>query len=236
MKSGILSILVLISTFAAYSQVDTREMKEHVTLKFLPLGLFDFDNTVQVGVEVPFSNNRFSFQQEVGYGHSSFNIWYHEDGRHPDKSTIKTRTQLRFYFYEKRRARSYVAGEFLYKRVINRQSQWVGQNCIYGDCDYLEYKDVRFGRFVNAVHVKVGWQFYFSNRMTLDLYTGFGVRDIRGRTLTPNAGNATMTDDWFIWNNRRGTYREVFPSVTPGFQIGFSLGKFAGAKSSDSGY
>ena len=235
MSKSLLTLALVFCFGNVFSQIDAGKSKDHLIIKFLPLGMFDIDNTFQVGLEVPLPNTSFSIQQEAGYGHSLFNVWYQGDNKHPDKNTIKARTQFRFYFFERSRIRSYVAGEYLFKRVVNKDNQWVGQDCIYGNCAYFENKNVRFGRFVNAVHVKAGWQFYFQNRMTIDVYTGFGLRNIKGRNLTQNAENARLDDDWLIWQGgyrgRNGTYDQVFPSLAFGFQIGVALGKFDTGKS-----
>lgn len=226
MKKIFLAAFFIFLSENVFAQIDETQSRQHVILKFLPLGLFDVDNTFQVGVEIPFPNKRFTFQQEAGYGHSSFNAWYHDGRERPDKQTFKIRSQLRFYFYEKKWGRSYVAGEYLFKRVEHHETQWVGQDCSNGSCGYFENKNVRFGKFSNAGHVKFGWQFYFSNRMTLDVYTGLGLRKVRYSTLTPGVGRAQPQDSWVWWSSNWSDQSELMPSVAMGFQIGFALGKF----------
>jgi hypothetical protein len=221
--------LVLFGLFCfenAFAQIDNRDIKSHVILKYLPLGLFDIDNTIQFGIEVPFPDDRFTVQQEFGFGHTSFNLWYHDQQDRPDKQTFKTRTQFRFYFSEKRWVRSYVAAEYLMKRVEHKETQWVGQDCLTGNCGYFENKTIKFGRFADAGHIKLGWQFYFNNRMTLDLYTGFGIRKMSFKTLTPEAGNARPHDDYVWWDGTWANTHQVVPSLAVGFQFGFALGKF----------
>ncbi len=204
-------------------------MKKHLIIKYFPLSLYDVDNTFQFGVEMPIPKSRFSVQQEGGYGHSSTNLWYLVEGDRPDKDIVKSRTQLRFYFYERSRVRSYVAGEYLFKRITNSDTQWVGKDCANGDCGYFEIQNVKFGRFVNAGHVKAGWQFYFPHRMTVDIFAGFGVRSVNVRTLTPGAERATLNDNLLFWGagfNSTVPYTEVIPSLSLGFSIGFALGRF----------
>ncbi|CAG4995455.1 hypothetical protein DYBT9275_01642 [Dyadobacter sp. CECT 9275] len=229
MRKIVMFVLSFCLLGTAFAQINPEESRKHIILKVMPLGMFDVDNTFQLGAEIPFPDNRFTVQQEAGYGHSSFNIWYNDadSGGRPDKNTIKTRTQLRFYFYQKRFARSYVAGEYLFKRVVNKETRWVGTDCATtGGCSFFEYKEVRFGRFVNALHVKAGWQFYFANRMTMDLYTGLGLRKPTYRTLTPNAENLSPRDNWLWWSGDWADGGEVIPSLAFGFSIGVTLGKF----------
>ena len=228
MRNILIVLVLLLSSVKTFSQ--TNEMKQHVIIKFLPLAMFDIDNTFQFGVEVPLKNTRFSIHQEAGYGHSSFSPWHMEEGKRPDRTTIKTRTQLRFYFYEKSTIRAFVAGEYLFKRVVNRDRQWVGQDCINGGCDYFENQNVRFGRFINAGHVKVGWQFHFPRRMILDVYTGFGLRNVEGRILTPGAENARLREDWWLLS-RDPVFKDTIPSLAVGFQLGLLLGKLNPVKS-----
>ena len=211
----------------SYGQIDPEESREHIILKWSPLSLFDIDNTFQVGAEIPLANDRFTIQQDIGYGKSSFNIWYAEEENNPNKSTVKSRTQFRYYFYEKTRFRSYIAGEYLYKRVVNQETQFVGMDCSNtGGCAYFQEKNVKQGRFVSALHAKVGWQFYFSNRTTLDLFTGFGLRKANVRLITPNVGNARFDSDWDFWRDNSIGSHEVIPSISMGFHLGIALGRF----------
>ncbi|HEV7378562.1 MAG TPA: DUF3575 domain-containing protein [Dyadobacter sp.] len=207
-------------------QVDPEESRKHVILKWSPLSMYDIDNTVQFGVEVPLPDSRFTIQQEIGYGHGSFNLWYIGRENRPDKNTIKARTQLRFYFIERTRFRAYVAGEYLYKRVVNQKQDWTGRECtVPGGCSFFENMNVKQGRFVNAVHAKAGWHFYFSNRISLDLHTGMGFRQSKLRMITPGVQNRNLESDW-LFGNTDFTSGDVIPSLSVGFQVGIALGKF----------
>ncbi|MCE7041073.1 hypothetical protein [Dyadobacter sp. CY312] len=217
----------------SFGQIDPEESRKHVILKWSPLSMFDVDNTVQLGVEVPLPDSRFTIQQDVGYGHANFNIWYAEQGPRPNKYTIKTRTQFRFYFHERPRFRAYVAGEYLYKKVVNSDVRWIGRDCSEtGGCSFFENMKVRQGRFVNALHVKAGWQFYISNRTTVDLFVGMGGRRASVRMLTPNVENVNLDSDWNFWRSDINDRPEVIPSLAVGFHLGLALGRFKSATSS----
>lgn len=219
--------LFLISSTCSLAQIDPEESRKHIIVKWSPLSLFDIDNTFQVGAEIPLKDNRFTIQQDVGYGHSSFNVWYAEEEDRPNKATIKARTQFRYYFFEKTRFRSYVAGEYLYKRLVNSERQWVGVDCSgTGGCSYFENKNVRQGRFVNALHVKAGWQFYFSNRTSLDVFAGFGLRKAHVRSLTEGAQNINFNGGWEFFRSDANGSHEVIPSLSLGFHLGVAIGKF----------
>lgn len=210
---------------SSFGQVNAETATEHVIVKFAPLGLFDYDNVVQFGVEVPLGTSGLSVQQDLGYGHSSFNLWYTSEPG-PRKETYKSRTQLRYYYYPRRRFKAYVAGEFLLKKVIYAENKWVGMDCSGWDCGYYENRFVKVGRYVSAGHVKMGWQFYFGNRMALDLFTGLGIRNIRVKSITPVLSDMRVerTDSWFGYDTP-GT-NELVPSVAMGFHFGIVLGKF----------
>jgi hypothetical protein len=214
--------------FCSYGQINAETAKEHVIIKFAPLALFDFDNTVQFGVEVPLGKSGMSLQQDLGYGHSSFNIMYGTELDRPQKEIYKSRTQLRYYYMERRRVKAYVAGEVLLKKVIYAENKWVGMECDqpWGNCAFFENKYVKTGRTVGAAHAKLGWQFYFSNRMALDLFTGIGFRHISVKSITPGLDNAQVprTNRWFE-SDIPGT-SEFIPSLAMGFHFGIVLGKF----------
>ena len=218
----------LLQVYSSFAQIDAQSAKKHVIVKFAPLAMFDFDNVVQFGVEVPLGNSGMSVQQDFGYGHSSFNMWYNSANDRPEKETYKSRTQLRYYYMERRRVRAYVAGEFLFKKVIYSENKWVGMDCDspFGNCGYFEDKYVKTARNVGAGHAKLGWQFYFGNRMALDLFTGIGYRNIRVRSITAGLENASVprTNRWFEYD-RPGT-NEIVPSLSMGFHLGIILGKF----------
>lgn len=197
-------------------------------IKVAPLSLFDYDNTLQLGIEVPLSKttNRMSFQQEVGYGHGRFNIWSQGDDFLSNKQTWKFRSQLRFYLISKPIARMYLAGEYMFKNVRKWELREVSP-CTYGNCYPVVQQNVHFQKNVTALHVKLGWQFYFKNRTTLDLTTGFGLRSPKYRVLTPGVtvDPRYAFGDW--WWTSGGSEGEVTvdPSLAFGVQIGILLGK-----------
>jgi hypothetical protein len=88
MKNGFLGTRFVCCLVSARGQVpDLDTLGSVIILKFTPLALFDLDNTVQAGVEVPLRNPAWTEQQELGYGHSAFNLWYAEREEHPLSKT-----------------------------------------------------------------------------------------------------------------------------------------------------
>lgn len=225
-KASVLTFLLSFSICPCFAQIDARSAKEHVIVKFSPLTLFDIDNTVQFGVEIPLGHKNVTLQQDLGYGRSSFSIWYSGYSNRPDKEIFKSRTQLRYYYFGRKWARGYVGPELMFKKVVYRENRFVGMECVNGVCGYFENKDIKAARFVGAAHVKAGWQFYFSNRMSLDVFTGFGLRQYRVRSLSDGVEDFNFSSSRYIWENSSPGSTETFPSLAMGFNIGIILGKF----------
>lgn len=228
MKQYIFSFLLVFIILPKVSGQDYAELgKKQVTLKFAPLAMFDIDNTYAFAVEVPLSNPKFSLQQELGYGHAATNLWYSLDNYKPRKYTIRLKAQFRYYYFERSIVRGYLGVEYFYKRTQSKEKRWVGQDCqSFGACSFSMEDNVSFVKQVHAIHPKVGWQFYFGPRFSLDLYTGFGARVIDNKVisenktinLSPHSGDINWFDSW-----QKGTH--VYPSLSAGIQLGVRLGK-----------
>ncbi|MCF2487602.1 hypothetical protein [Dyadobacter sp. CY347] len=212
----------------SFGQIDAASAQKSVIIKFAPMSLFDFDNSVQFGVEVPLGTTGISLQQDLGYGPSAMNLWYSPGADQPNKETFKSRTQLRYYYLTKRRMKPYIAGEFMLKKVIYRDNKWVGMECEqpWGNCGYFENTLVKTRRMVQAGHAKAGMQFYFSSRIALDLFAGVGFRSIRVKAITdlPENTRIPRTDRWFEYDTPGTT--DFIPSLTLGAHLGIILGKF----------
>jgi hypothetical protein len=209
-----------------FAQVDAANAANHVIIKYSPLPMFDSDNTIQFGVEVPLGKSGISLQEDLGYGHSKFNLWYQETNHVPNKATYKSRTHIRYYYFDRRRVRGYVGAEFLYKKVVYSENQWVGMECSgFGGCNFFENKDVKVARVAIAGHARLGWQLYFPSRLTLDFFTGIGMRSINVRTLTPGLENAQVTSPEEIWVSNTPGSHYVVPSLVLGVHLGIVLGK-----------
>lgn len=212
---------------ASVGQIDAQSAEKHVIIKFAPLALVDFDNAIQFGVEVPLGKG-LSVQQDLGYGPKGINGWQSTSDNPAEKQTFKSRTNLRYYYLERRRMKPYVSAELLLKKVIYSQNKWVGMECSerWGPCNYFENKMIKTRRMVGAGHAKAGMQFYFSSRIALDLFAGVGFRSIKVRSMTSLPGNVRVprNDNWFE-NDTPGT-NEFIPSLSLGAHIGIILGKF----------
>ncbi|GGM86472.1 hypothetical protein GCM10010967_18410 [Dyadobacter beijingensis] len=192
------------------------------------MAMFDYDNTVQFGVEVPLGKGDVSIQQDLGFGHSSFNFGYQDRDWMPDKQTFKSRTHLQFYFVEKRRMRAYIGPEFLFKKVVYRENQWIGRDCTggFGPCSFFQNQDVRVDRNVGALHARFGWQFVTPSRITIDLFTGLGFRYVFTTSHTPGVPDSEIRGIDDLWENARPGKSDIMPSIVLGVHFGVILGKY----------
>lgn len=229
MRSALLTIFaVLSSSGVCLAQFDVESAKRHVIIKYSPLPMFDFDNTIQLGVEVPLGKGNFSLQQDLGYGPSRMSAWQYNNDDDPDKQTFKSRTHLHWYFMERRRMRAYVGPEVLFKKVVYRETQWAGKECegLYGPCSFFQSQDVRVDKNVIAVHARFGWQFIKTNRFVFDVFTGIGFRHMFVTSHSagiPDSEVHSVDDMWELLSPNESDLR---PSAVLGFHLGIILGKY----------
>lgn len=214
---------ILLTTLGVSGQTVLDDTRDKVVLKWAPLSMLDYYNTFQVGAEIPFSNPRFSFQQEFGYGHSRFNVWFAERDDVPDRHIFRSRSQFRYYFKEWNSFRLFAAAEFALRRSRTFNAKYIGVDCD-GECSYFRETEYTTERLVNALHGKFGFQTWLSRRVSLDVYTGFGLRTVKNKSLTPGI-SPSWDDDGGWWDEPNASFREPSPSFVPGFQIGIRLGK-----------
>lgn len=214
--------------YGALAQFVVESAKRHVIIKYSPLPMYDFDNTIQFGVEIPLGKGDFSLQEDLGYGDSGFNLWFNEREDMPDKQIFKSRTHLRWYFVEKRRMRAYIGPEFLYKKVVYRENQWIGRDCEpgFGPCSFFENKNVRLDKNVGALHARFGWQFITPGRFVFDVFTGLGFRSIGVKSNTPGVSDSEIRSMNDFWDRIHPREPDVLASLVAGFHLGIVLGKY----------
>jgi len=219
--------LWLCACCVCFAQFDVETTKRHVIIKYSPAPMFDFDNTIQFGVEIPLGKGNFALQQDLGYGNSSFSGWYHNE-RRPDKDIFKSRTHLKWYFMERRRMRAYVGPEILLKKVVYHENQWLGRECDgpWGPCSFFQNQDVRIDKNVVAGHVRFGWQFVIPSRFTFDVFTGIGFRHIFTDAHSPGISSSEIRSVYDHWEYVGPNESDVVPSAVMGFHLGIILGKY----------
>ncbi|MPR32226.1 DUF3575 domain-containing protein [Salmonirosea aquatica] len=229
MRKCLLGVLFVCSLASAYAQVPSPDtLGSVIILKVTPLALFDLDNTVQAGIEVPLWNPAWTVQQEVGYGHSAFNLWHVERDEHPHRETWRSRSQIRYYFHKRNQQSAYIAGEYLFKKNSEEQFESVGYDCTGGrfnqQCAYFKNQDTHLGRFVNAFHIKWGGQIVMGERWLMDIYLGLGIRalNVRYLGLPRNTRSDDQVDFFSIRTDIPGRYRPT-GSLSMGFHFGYRL-------------
>ncbi|WP_373515493.1 hypothetical protein, partial [Persicitalea sp.] len=93
-------------------------------------------------------------------------------------------------------------------------------------CAYFENRETHLGRFVNAFHIKWGWQFPIGERMSMDTYVGGGIRALNVKYLgLPNdtSFNGGGGGDFLTFRTDRPGRYEPSPSFSMGFHFGWRL-------------
>lgn len=234
-----LAVLLLV-VFATKTQAQTNDsLLSAPILKLLPSHIFDIDNSLTLGLEVPLTNKRFSVQGDIGFGRNSLNIWqranfWQGQGRDDvNVETWRTRFQIKYYLIQKRYLGYYVGLQYSFKKNIVKQWQTFGQDCSGSDpwtqiCAYQEQKLTTKGRFVNSYGMITGLQWKDRGRFTVDLYLGLGIRNLNVRYLN-NSSNPSLNREsdilfFSILPLRVGSY-ELTPYLYHGIYVGYALKK-----------
>ncbi|WP_428659768.1 DUF3575 domain-containing protein [Runella sp.] len=217
-----LALLILVNTIVVTLHAQVIPLPKAI-LKTIPSTLIDPDNTLTLGLEVPLTN-RWSVQQEVGWGHNSFNVYSSEREEYPNRQTWRFRSQIRYYFSDisSPNGSFFIALEYFRKNVLTDQIQSVGRDCdpLTGACAYFQVLPVRINRQVSAGHFKWGYAFSTQSKITIEIYMGLGIRSL---IVKDNSGR-TMTN---IFRNRFLTFRPDTPGnygTMPGVSAGIALG------------
>lgn len=226
-KKGLLLLLMGLFLSSARAQTVPELARNHPILKFSFLPMFHIDNAFVVGAEIPLGNGRFSLQPEFGYGPPQSNVWYEWwfDNTYPDKTNYRTKLQFRAYFKDGGVFRGYYGGEYSYM-----QSDFNQHLEIFNGGTRPELKPLELRRTSHAMYAIMGWQGYFSNRLTIDFHFGFGLKATENRSLTQGLTTEQLEDirldekAWFGRSRRIGQYGP-YPSLMTGVQLGFILGK-----------
>lgn len=222
----LLFTLLFLAAFPARAQYVAGIAREKPIIKLSALPMFHIDNAFVIGAEIPLAKGRFSLQPEIGYGPPESNIWYewwfHDT--YPDKTTLRTKLQFRSYFREGGVFRAYYGGEYSYKQSDYKQEYTTGGS----DVAIVRQLDLR--RTTHAMHGIMGWQGYFSSRLSIDFQIGFGLRASENRSLTKGLSTEELDriklDErgWFGRSKKMGQYGP-YPSFMGAVQLGFILGK-----------
>jgi|GEM_PF-1104474 hypothetical protein len=242
MRIKTLVLLYILSTTCTFAQRDSVAIHTpFIVLKTSPLSVFDIDNSLTIGIERSFNKNQ-SYQVEVGYGNSNWNLWTQFDdfidprNKFRDFNIFRARTEWRRYRFADIGTLpegNYIAVEAFFKYVGKRDFYNVGREVIAGQPSYFEFMEGNKRRIVSGTHFKIGRQsFIFDDNpdkephFLLDFYVGLGFRIIDYR-FTYDDQNP---DDMAPFQNSRlfGTIdpiNKTLPTVsgTLGIKLGYLL-------------
>ncbi len=227
MKKNIIGLLLIVlcpCIAFGQQQVFTENPKRPLwILKFAPLSLIDINPTYQGAAEYFFSD-KYSLQQEVGYGYEKLMPFSWE--KKTDEETWRFRTEFRKYLPQRRtgfnRQRNYVAYEGMYKH-FNYPVNDIVTIAKVGYYQNIHYR-YQFVRDTYAVHIKFGQEEIQTSNFVVDAYLGAGFRWYN----VSRIGDHPTTND-----------RDVFQAISPmtegltkaiSFSLGFKIGFVAKAK------
>ncbi len=194
------------------------EKRPVLVLKFAPLSLIDINPTYQGAVEYFFSD-KYSLQQEVGYGHERWMPFSWE--KKNDEQTWRFRTEFRKYLSPKHginKYRNYVAYEAMYKHFTYPISETVttAQVGYYQNVHY----NYQFVRDTYAVHIKFGQEEIRASNFVVDAYAGAGFRWYNvSKVGSHPSSNGTIDRFETISPIQEGLVKAI--SFSLGFKIGF---------------
>ncbi len=219
-------LFLFVGTIASISTLSAQVIPlPKAILKTIPSTLIDPDNTFTLGLEVPLPK-RWSVQQEIGWGHNSFNVYSYERDQYPNRQTWRFRSQIRYYFNDLSSPNGsfFAALEYFHKNVTTDQLQAVGRDCnTWGGCAYFEEVAVRTHRLVSAGHFKLGYVLITQKKMAIEIYAGLGVRGLRVKNNLDGTSLNLLRRDFFnLRPNQPGNYGTM-PGLSAGIALGYAF-------------
>lgn len=161
-------------------------------LRFNPFALVPlYDLNISFGVEQKISKKS-SFALDLGY------VPYSEQFSRKRANGFVIRPAYRFF---PNGNRFFLEAELHYKQVTQKMADWIGRDVVNNVPAYEEYVEFKLRKKVWGAHLKLGRQYYISNRLWLEFYLGFGVHYRRYSVINypgsqyqiPNVFNFVMT-------------------------------------------
>lgn len=207
-----------------FGQYLAQNAKNNLGLKLSLLPMFHIDNAFVLATEIPFNNGKISIQPEIGYGHAKNNKWYYWrlNDDYPDKTTLRTKLQVRAYYREGSTFRSYAGGELGYWQSDYHQTRRPESASVP--------QTITLQRKQHSIHGIMGWQGYFGRRFVIDFYVGMGLKATENLSRTKGLSEKELEDIrlddrvWFGRNRRMGRYGP-YPDLIGAVQLGILLGK-----------
>lgn len=220
-------LVLLLCPLLLKAQDTTQDQKELSSpiLKFSHLSLIDPLQTIQFALEHPLGK-QISLQHEGGYviGYDEFDIFV-SDESFSRATGFRLRNELRIYMTPDVKGileGFYFAPELLYNFVRFDKTTTVGRDCNGSwTCQYYQDMSYRAQKQVFAMHVKLGYQEIFLERLVFDIYAGYGWRHIKELNVHPPEG--LQPGDQFQFAGDQ--YLDNRISISLGFKLGYLLGK-----------
>lgn len=220
MKHLIISALCLMTMLSIPSVVDAQSdetspaFSPKVIVKYSVLNILDPETAVQLAAEYLFKP-KMGFQQQLGYIFKNPAYADYEFTR-----GIRARSEMRFYYGKKRRMKSYVAPEVMYKFV---QQYGIRDFSREGGA-YQQTIDFRANRNVIGFIPKIGLtNNIFERKFAVDFAFGIGVKAVYYNSNVPSD---VFDEDFFISDTffnlgLRNSGHEVLPNLYFGLLLGF---------------
>ena len=200
----------------SYYQVPVPPPK--VILKVDLLSFFDSYSNLLIDVEHRLKPDIY-LQHGIGFVTGFNNYDFDDDEFINDPIGFKLRNEIRFYldFRKQSRKAFYLAPELLYGYVFGDEEETVGVNCDNG-CDFFRLVDFRAKRQEAALHLKLGNQRIYREKLAVEYFFGVGYKyewfSVSG--LDPNESNNVRREDLYPESDFRY-------SLTVGLKIGWLL-------------
>ncbi len=147
-----------------------------VILKIDLLSVFDTYSNLLIDVEYRLKDDLY-LQHGIGFI-TGYNDYDFDDDDFLDKPIgFRLRNELRFYldFLKQSRKVFYLAPELLYGYISGDEEEAVGVNC-NNECDFFRLVEYTGRRQEAAIHLKLGSQRIYKEKVVLDYFFGLGYK------------------------------------------------------------
>ncbi len=227
---GIVGLFLSMNVSAQKSKQSDEGFYPQFSLHTSLTSYLDYDAGIMLGINYRWSKN-FSASFEPTW--IFYNGFVTDGDQKISPSGFKIRSDFRYHF-DKRTKRSldaFIAPEFHYKYTKTKKEDRFGINCQNGQCAY--FQDAVYSELKNEIGVllKAGiiaplTFISKSNRLLLEMYTGFGLKQLKFKeTDLPVGGSFINPPDRSLLSIGNTTDRNTYtrPMLPAGFKLIFLL-------------
>lgn len=216
MKKHLLFALLFVSTLT-FAQTDSSIVKPCFAIKYNPTSLLSIDPNIQFQLEY-FMGKQSSI--EVGYGVGNKRIFKNNPNIKTDVYRLEYKHYLRPFAQNKRWV-NYVAGEIVYKKVLQKKSSIRVNDAPLNDA--LEVKPFTLTGNDIVPHVKIGRAWLGKDGHALNMYAGIGARFRNNKSSDIGSDFAHFTDTDGFFYRTLGKRTQLSPTI--GLSFGFHTNK-----------